>query len=174
MASIAANFRSTCDSERGAPEFSTQRSRTAAPHVGQGTEDICLGVSSLFFTLVECAHTQSRICTILHTAAQLVIRGQMNFGHCLSGRRSRVAQPRQHAAALGCDTLPRWLMSDLKMHSRQALVQEVNELHERLDRLETMIRSLDGKDPKKAELEILHNEIAKNAPIMKQIVAAWS
>ena len=65
-------------------------------------------------------------------------------------------------------------MSDLKMHSRQALVQEVNELHERLDRLETMIRSLDDKDPKKAELEILHNEIAKNAAIMKQLVAALS
>src|SRR5712664_705669 len=81
MASIAANFRSTCDSERGAPEFSTQRSRTAAPHVGQGTEDICLGVSSLFFTLTECGNTQSQICSLLHTAAQLVIRGQMNFGH---------------------------------------------------------------------------------------------
>jgi hypothetical protein len=37
-----------------------------------------------------------------------------------------------------------------------------------------MIRSLDGKDPKKAELEILHNEIGKNAAIMKQIVAALS
>src|SRR6266446_1565387 len=85
MASIAANFRSTCDSERGPPEFSTQRFPAATPHVGQGTEDNCLVVSSLFFTLVECAHSQSRICSILHTAAQLVIRGQMNFGHCLSG-----------------------------------------------------------------------------------------
>jgi hypothetical protein len=37
-----------------------------------------------------------------------------------------------------------------------------------------MIRSLNDKDPKKAELEILHNEIAKNAAIMKQIVAALS
>src|SRR5229473_4242486 len=101
MASIAANFRSTCDSERGAPEFSTQRSRTAAPHVGQGTEDICLGVSSLFFTLTECGNTQSRIFSLLHTAAQLVIRGQMNFGHRLSGSRTHAnIQPCPTAASI--------------------------------------------------------------------------
>ena len=39
MASAAANFRSVCGSERGAPECSTQRSPAAAPHLGQGTED---------------------------------------------------------------------------------------------------------------------------------------
>jgi hypothetical protein len=50
MASIADNFRSTCASERRAPECSTQRFPAATPHVGQGTEDNCLGVSSLFFT----------------------------------------------------------------------------------------------------------------------------
>ncbi len=84
---------------RGAPECSTQRFPALTPHVGHATEDNFLAVSSLFFTLVECAYAQSRICSILHTAAQLVIRGQMNFGHCLSGSRSRVAQPRLNAAA---------------------------------------------------------------------------
>jgi len=49
MASIAANFRSTCGSERGAPDCSTQLSPAATPHVGQGTEDNCSGVSSFFF-----------------------------------------------------------------------------------------------------------------------------
>src|SRR5258708_22082633 len=108
MASIAANFRSMCDSERGAPEFSTQRFPAPTPHVGHATEDNCLGVSSLFFTLVACGNTQSRICSLLHTVVRSVIRELMNFGHCLSGSRGRVAQPRLNAAAaLGCDTLPR-------------------------------------------------------------------
>src|SRR5216683_5324357 len=53
---------------RGAPECSTQRCPASTPHVGQGTEHNCLGVSSLFFTLVECGNTQSRICTLLHNA----------------------------------------------------------------------------------------------------------
>jgi hypothetical protein len=42
----AENFRSKCGSERGAPEWNTQRSPAGTPQVGQGTEDICLGVSS--------------------------------------------------------------------------------------------------------------------------------
>src|ERR1700674_5321720 len=46
---MAANFRSTCDSERGAPESSTQLSPGATPHVGHRTDATCLGVSSLFF-----------------------------------------------------------------------------------------------------------------------------
>jgi hypothetical protein len=49
MASEAANVRSTCGFERRAPESSTQRFPAATPHVGQGTEDNCLGVSSFFF-----------------------------------------------------------------------------------------------------------------------------
>src|ERR1700687_3978682 len=49
MASAAANFLSTCGSKRGAPECSTQRSPAATPHVGQGTEHNCSGVSSFFF-----------------------------------------------------------------------------------------------------------------------------
>jgi hypothetical protein len=46
-----ANFRSTCGCERGAPECSSQRVPVEAPHVGQGTEDVCSYVSSLFFIL---------------------------------------------------------------------------------------------------------------------------
>jgi hypothetical protein len=53
MASAAANFRSVCGSERGAAECSTQRSPAAAPHLGQGTEDACSGVSSFFFIRTE-------------------------------------------------------------------------------------------------------------------------
>jgi hypothetical protein len=48
-ASKAANFRSKRDSEGGAPECSTQLSAAATPHVGQGTENTCLGVSSFLF-----------------------------------------------------------------------------------------------------------------------------
>jgi len=68
MASMAANFRSKCGSLRGAPECNSQPSPAAAPHVGQGTEDTCSGVSSLFFMLRECNYTRSRIYTILDTA----------------------------------------------------------------------------------------------------------
>src|SRR5580693_52274 len=49
MASIAESFRSTCGSVRGIPECSTQRCPAATPHVGQGTETTCSGVSSFFF-----------------------------------------------------------------------------------------------------------------------------
>jgi hypothetical protein len=49
MASIAESFRFRCGSERRAPECSTQRIPAATPHVGQGTEFTCLGVSSFFF-----------------------------------------------------------------------------------------------------------------------------
>jgi hypothetical protein len=49
MASIAKNLRSTCGSERKPPECSTQRFLAADPQVGQGTDNICLGVSSFFF-----------------------------------------------------------------------------------------------------------------------------
>jgi hypothetical protein len=59
MASMAANFLSTWGSERGAPECSTQLSSGGTPHVGQRTEDTCLGVSSFFFirreTLARCS-----------------------------------------------------------------------------------------------------------------------
>jgi hypothetical protein len=69
MASAAVNFRSACGFERGAPESSTQRFPAATPHVGQGTEDNCLGVSSFFFILAECTKTQLPNRTILRTVA---------------------------------------------------------------------------------------------------------
>jgi hypothetical protein len=49
IASAAENFRSLCDSLRNPPEFSSQGSPIAAPHVGHGTAMSCFGVSSLFF-----------------------------------------------------------------------------------------------------------------------------
>jgi hypothetical protein len=54
IASIAASFLSTCDSERKPPECSTQRSPADTPHVGQATDACCLGVSSFFFIWSEC------------------------------------------------------------------------------------------------------------------------
>jgi len=66
-ASIAANFRSICGSERRAPECNTHRSPTAEPHVGQGTEDSCLGLSSFLFIYTNCITHQPRIRPILHT-----------------------------------------------------------------------------------------------------------
>jgi hypothetical protein len=69
MAAIAANFRSTCDSEPGASECSTQHFAAAGPQVGQATDNTCFGVSSLFFILTECDYTQSpsRINSILNS-----------------------------------------------------------------------------------------------------------
>jgi len=66
MVSIAANFRSTCGSERGAPECSTQGSPAATPHVGHGTEDNCSGVSSFFFIWTECHNTHPRNRSVLN------------------------------------------------------------------------------------------------------------
>jgi hypothetical protein len=54
IAPAAASFLSTCGSERGPPECSTQRSPTPTPQVGHGTDDNCSGVSSFFFTRTEC------------------------------------------------------------------------------------------------------------------------
>jgi hypothetical protein len=65
--------------ERGAPESSTQRFPAATPHVGQGTEDNCLGVSSFFFILAECSKTQSHKRTILKTVT--ISRVIANTGH---------------------------------------------------------------------------------------------
>ncbi len=49
-ASAAESLRSRCGSVRGAPVCSSQTSPMAAPHVVQGTSNICFGVSSLVFT----------------------------------------------------------------------------------------------------------------------------
>jgi hypothetical protein len=48
-ASAAESFRSRCGSVRGAPEWSSQTSPTAAPQVVQGTEKTWLELSSLVF-----------------------------------------------------------------------------------------------------------------------------
>src|SRR5580693_10608357 len=56
IATSAASFLSTCGSERGPPECSTQRSPTPTPQVGQGTGHNCSGVSSFFFTRTECGN----------------------------------------------------------------------------------------------------------------------
>src|ERR1700675_2344911 len=47
-ASLAAILRFPCGSLRGIPESSTQRFPAATPHVGQGTEEICLAVRGFF------------------------------------------------------------------------------------------------------------------------------
>src|SRR6267143_962308 len=59
-ASVAQNFRSTCASERGAPECSTQRFPAGTPHVGQGTEDNCVGVRSFMRICVACYRTRGK------------------------------------------------------------------------------------------------------------------
>jgi hypothetical protein len=74
MAAIAESFRSTCGSERGAPECSTQRSPTATPHVGQGTETSCAGVSSFFFTSGRYSKAGQKSCPIWNTAIQETTR----------------------------------------------------------------------------------------------------
>jgi hypothetical protein len=55
------------NSERGAPECSSQRSPLEAPHVGQRTADSCLGVSSFLFIEPECENTRTRVYPILNT-----------------------------------------------------------------------------------------------------------
>src|SRR6266849_2465661 len=54
MASAAASLRSTCDSERSALECSRQRCPGGTPHVGQPTEDNCVGVRSFILTGAAC------------------------------------------------------------------------------------------------------------------------
>src|SRR5579864_8795054 len=48
-ASAAESFRCRCGSVRRAPVCSSHASPVAAPHVGQGTLNICFAVSSLVF-----------------------------------------------------------------------------------------------------------------------------
>jgi hypothetical protein len=52
MASAAESFRSRCGSVRRAPACSSHAFSVAAPQVGQGTDNICLRVSSLLFTAI--------------------------------------------------------------------------------------------------------------------------
>src|ERR1700676_4051672 len=70
MASIAESFRSTCGSVRGAPECSTQTIPAATPHVGQGTETSCSGVSSFFFISEHYSKTCRKNCPIWNTASK--------------------------------------------------------------------------------------------------------
>ena len=58
--SVAASFRSTCGPLRGAPDTSTHRCPAATPHVGHGTEDNCLRVSSVVFISEQNAITPIR------------------------------------------------------------------------------------------------------------------
>ena len=59
-ASAAENFRSTCASERGAPECSKQHSPGATPHVGQRTASNCFAVRSLFLICIQCDKTSRK------------------------------------------------------------------------------------------------------------------
>jgi hypothetical protein len=60
IASAAESFRSTCGSERGAPECSKQCSPGATPHVGQGTENNCFAVRSLILIWIWCDKTSRK------------------------------------------------------------------------------------------------------------------
>src|SRR5882762_9456130 len=82
MASAAESFRSTCDSERSAPECSRQRFPAGTPHVGQGTEDNCVGVRSFMRMWVACYRTRGKA---------------IQFG-TLSGKPKRMALPSCSAA----------------------------------------------------------------------------
>jgi len=64
IASAAENFRSVCDSERGAPECSRQHSPGATPHVGQRTASNCFTVRSLFLICIQYGKTNRK--TILY------------------------------------------------------------------------------------------------------------
>ena len=79
MASAAANFLSTCGSERGEPECSTQSFPMATPHVGQGTEDICSGVSSFLFIRKQCNKAERRGCPILNTLGIIRYRSEGRY-----------------------------------------------------------------------------------------------
>src|SRR5271166_1079166 len=57
---MAANFLSTCGSERGAPECNTQHSFAEDPQIGHGTAEGGLGVSALIFIEKKCYSTMRR------------------------------------------------------------------------------------------------------------------
>jgi len=66
---------------RGAPECSSQTSPVAAPQVGQGTDNVWLGVSSLAFTALYCNVPTLKNCSILlnqRTLAELNGRGEVS------------------------------------------------------------------------------------------------
>jgi hypothetical protein len=56
------------------------------------------GEFSLFHFRTECHSTQPRSCSILHNVARSVLSGQMNFGHRLSGKKSRRQRPQEGRA----------------------------------------------------------------------------
>jgi hypothetical protein len=60
IASAAENFRSTCASERGAPECSKQHSPGATPHVGQRTASNCFAERLLFLICIQCDKTSRK------------------------------------------------------------------------------------------------------------------
>ena len=60
MVSAAESLRSTCDSERSAPECSRQRFPAATPHLGQGTEESCSLVRSRILTQLGCDKTYGK------------------------------------------------------------------------------------------------------------------
>jgi hypothetical protein len=64
-ASAADSFRSRCGSVRRAPVRSSHASPIAAPQVGQGTDNICLAVSSLVFIPKDCNFSLLQECSIL-------------------------------------------------------------------------------------------------------------
>jgi hypothetical protein len=67
-------------SVRGAPEISTQLFPASTPHVGQGTEYNCLGVSSLFFIRAECYHTRLQNRSVLN----ILLTSRYPFGRTIS------------------------------------------------------------------------------------------
>jgi hypothetical protein len=58
------------------PEASMQRLPAGTPHVGQGTEDNCLGVISLIFIQIGCDEKHLNVCSQLHTHCSHISRRQ--------------------------------------------------------------------------------------------------
>jgi hypothetical protein len=73
-ASAAESLRSRCGSLRGAPVCNSQAFPIAAPHVVQGTDNICFGVSSLVFTMLIMQRSTVRKCSILLISSTLAKR----------------------------------------------------------------------------------------------------
>jgi hypothetical protein len=80
------------------PEASMQRLPAGTPHVGQGTEDNCLGVISLIFIRLGCDEKHLIVCSQLHTRCSHISDRQDIFAASYCNPRHQIPRRSQLSA----------------------------------------------------------------------------